>query len=369
MERKNVNVPDAIHCGQTREYTTVPNALLRNPDVSLKAKGLLCILLSNKEGWKSHLKTLNRMTRDGLAGIRGALEELEELDYLRRIRYRNKATKQWAGSFWAYTDVPGQFDVIQNSELLEGMGFEPEVEKPPMEKPRVANRTLKRLRDKKTKEKKPNLFSRKLIQPSQFEKFWRLYPKKIDRGKCEKRWGEICNRQTNVPTWEEVRRAVRDQRQSERWQDPKFIPYPYTWLNQMRWKDDAAEMKGWESDAAETKLMRAEDQFDEGYAKKFLRYVEEARGIVSGDPVLVEGKMVELFVWVRGNQKSGFSEMNPPGTIVRDYVNWLGNQTWLNLPSHNCNTLFDPEGGIFQRFLKEVSREEGRDVLTGRRVK
>lgn len=85
------------------------------------------------------------------------------------------------------------------------------------------------------------------ITPSQFEAFWKIYPRKVDKGKAKTAWERICSRKNGTrPTWKELRKAIHDQKKSERWKDPTFIPHPTTWLNQQRWLDDPAEMKSYE---------------------------------------------------------------------------------------------------------------------------
>ncbi len=61
---KDNQLPDAINCSITKEFTHAPNELLRNPDRSSKAKALLCLLLSNKGGWKSYFTTIGQMMKE-----------------------------------------------------------------------------------------------------------------------------------------------------------------------------------------------------------------------------------------------------------------------------------------------------------------
>ena len=117
-------LPDAIHAGSWKEFTIIPNKIIRNPDLSSKAKTIICILLSNKDGWKSYQSTLEKMLKEGKDAIAVGLRELEKFGYLRRIKYRNMQTKVWAGSFWAYTDTPFCFDMINHIEELRIKGFE-----------------------------------------------------------------------------------------------------------------------------------------------------------------------------------------------------------------------------------------------------
>lgn len=82
----------------------------------------------------------------------------------------------------------------------------------------------------------------KRITASMFDQFWSIYPRKTDKGKALSKWLQVCKRK-DAPTWREVKRAILQQKQSERWQESMFIPMPATWLNQRRWLDDPSEMK------------------------------------------------------------------------------------------------------------------------------
>lgn len=77
-----------------------------------------------------------------------------------------------------------------------------------------------------------------------FDKFWKLYPKKADKGKALTAWNKICKRSINQrPTYHQVIKAILSQKKSERWQTVEYIPMPTTWLNQARWLDDPTQMK------------------------------------------------------------------------------------------------------------------------------
>lgn len=84
--------------------------------------------------------------------------------------------------------------------------------------------------------------SNNFITSPMFEKFWRAYPKKVDKGKALSKWNYICNKKGDRPTWKQIKTAILQQLKTERWKDPKYIPNPTTWLNQSRWLDDPKEM-------------------------------------------------------------------------------------------------------------------------------
>ena len=128
MKRKKFNIqslPDIINKSSTVNFTQIPNNLLREPSLSFKAKGILCLLLSNKEGWHSYLSTIQQMTYEGITAIRSGISELEKAGYLMKIQYREKQTKIRRGCFWVYTDLPGNFFNMEETLLfLEKKGLE-----------------------------------------------------------------------------------------------------------------------------------------------------------------------------------------------------------------------------------------------------
>ena len=75
---------------KTRDYTVMANHHLRNTALSLKAKGLLSLMLSLPEDWDYTMKGLARICKDGIDSISGGIRELETHGYLVRARVRNE---------------------------------------------------------------------------------------------------------------------------------------------------------------------------------------------------------------------------------------------------------------------------------------
>ena len=74
---------------KTRDYTVRSNHHLRNTNLSLKAKGLLSLMLSLPEEWDYTTKGLARICKDGVDSICAGVRELEEQGYVIRERVRN----------------------------------------------------------------------------------------------------------------------------------------------------------------------------------------------------------------------------------------------------------------------------------------
>ena len=71
---------------KTRDYTVMSNYHLRDRSLSLKAKGLLSLMLSLPEDWDYTMKGLARICKDGIDSISGGIRELESHGYLVRAR-------------------------------------------------------------------------------------------------------------------------------------------------------------------------------------------------------------------------------------------------------------------------------------------
>ena len=105
---------------KTRDYTVMSNHHLRNTELSLKAKGLLSLMLSLPEGWDYTTKGLARICKDGVDSICAGVQELEKHGYVIRERVR----------------LPnGQLGAIEYTILEQPRPPEPKPEKPERENP------------------------------------------------------------------------------------------------------------------------------------------------------------------------------------------------------------------------------------------
>ena len=72
-------------------YTVMANYHLRDKRLSLKAKGLLSVMISLPAEWDYTLAGLAYISKEGVSAIRAAIQELEENGYVTRARLRNEA--------------------------------------------------------------------------------------------------------------------------------------------------------------------------------------------------------------------------------------------------------------------------------------
>lgn len=81
---------------KNENYTTVCNTHLRDKNLSLKAKGLLSMMLSLPDKWHYSVKGLEGICKESKNTINSVLNELEDNNYLvRRRRYCNGKISEW----------------------------------------------------------------------------------------------------------------------------------------------------------------------------------------------------------------------------------------------------------------------------------
>ena len=112
---------------KTRDYTVMSNLHLRNTSLSLKAKGLLSLMLSLPDNWDYTTKGLASICKDGIDSICSAVKELEQHGYIVRERVRNDK---------------GQLTTIEYTILEQPETALPEQEKPKRENPVLDNPVL-----------------------------------------------------------------------------------------------------------------------------------------------------------------------------------------------------------------------------------
>ncbi len=120
-----------IRVHKTANYTVMSNHHFKEKKMSLKAKGLLSLMLSLPDDWNYSISGLVSLSKDGKDGVMSALAELEEFGYLTRSRLTNQKG-QFSGVEYNIFEVPQQENPVaekQNSE--KSHAEKSHAEKPP----------------------------------------------------------------------------------------------------------------------------------------------------------------------------------------------------------------------------------------------
>lgn len=115
------------------DYTIIDNNIFKNKNLTLKAKGMICTMLSLPDGWTFSEEGLTQLSNDSRTGIRSTLKELQEYGYLKRERARNEK------------GILG--------EAIYTIYEEPMYQKPTLEKPMLVKKHNKELNNKELNNK------------------------------------------------------------------------------------------------------------------------------------------------------------------------------------------------------------------------
>ena len=79
-----------------------------------------------------------------------------------------------------------------------------------------------------------NIYSANFDKNDAFERFWSAYPRKTNKKKAKDAFIRKC---TDEIMFQKMLSSLVDQKQSDQWQNPRFIPHASTWINGERWND------------------------------------------------------------------------------------------------------------------------------------
>jgi len=116
---------------RTRDYTVMSNHHLRNANLSLKAKGLLSMMLSLPEDWNYTTRGLAKICKEGVDAIGAALRELERAGYIVRHQRRDRSGR--------ITDTEYVIYEQPHPDMASPDTENPDMVKPDTEKPAELN--------------------------------------------------------------------------------------------------------------------------------------------------------------------------------------------------------------------------------------
>ena len=122
---------------RTGNFTVMANYHLRDKNLTLKAKGLLSLILSLPEKWNFSIKGLARICKEGVDAIRAAIQELMSAGYIICSRVRN-ALGQLKGTEYVIYERPQSVQQEAQEEKSEGIVSEPDGEAPVFSSPVLA---------------------------------------------------------------------------------------------------------------------------------------------------------------------------------------------------------------------------------------
>lgn len=210
---------------KTENYTVMGNYHLREKELSLKAKGLMSLMLSLPKDWNYSINGLAKLSKGGKDSVMSALSELESLGYIARTRSVNEK---------------GQFNGYDYEVYEHPCSEKPYTENPNTENPLQINTNI--LNTNINKKEKENILKEKEKSFNTedldlwFSKIYSLYPRKASKLKAREAFEHKVRGLTKDLAYKKSISIYRLlEKQLLIWEkeqrEPSFIPYLASWLN------------------------------------------------------------------------------------------------------------------------------------------
>ncbi len=121
-----------IRVNKTKDYTIISNNCFKNKEMSLKAKGLLSLMLSLPENWNYTVSGLVSICKESETSIKSALNELKKFGYLTITKKKPNETSSGRFEY--------EYDIYEKPQKQEGK--KQGVENQPLENLGVENHPL-----------------------------------------------------------------------------------------------------------------------------------------------------------------------------------------------------------------------------------
>ena len=239
---------------KTHDYTVMANHHLRDERLSLKAKGLLSMLLSLPDDWEISIRGLASIVTDGVGAVQTGINELLDAGYIVRRR-QHAESGAFAGFEYIIHEIP---PCTENPYTADPYTGKPYTENPAQSSkdklstippivphegdggpiPEGDARDGGDVSESDTPPKRKRRRSTKSVpdyEPELFERFWAAYPRGEDRQGAVAEWDSLRpDRETMLA----MSRALVRQKASEEWRRGIGIPYAVRWLRRRRWEDE-----------------------------------------------------------------------------------------------------------------------------------
>ena len=126
---------------RTHDYTVMSNHHLKNRALSLKAKGLLSLMLSLPDDWDYTLQGLAHISLEKVVAIRKAIIELENEGYITRTRERDEQGRLRGTEYIIREQPISEKPTLEKPTLENPILGKPTLDKPTQAKPTLENPT------------------------------------------------------------------------------------------------------------------------------------------------------------------------------------------------------------------------------------
>ena len=269
----NANGIQRIYRGESTQFTTVPNWVVRDPNYSPNTFRLLAYLLSHQSGYELTYGQIERQTTLGRYAINEAAKFLIAEGWLEWSQEKGPDGK-WLAKTWILKDPnKGEMNPLRNDSTTEPIRYgttNGHKEEQLLEKNTTKRKTLSEAQEREL-----------------FDEFWKEYPRKLDKGAAFKAFRSALK----VATFEQILAGAIAYRNDPN-RDSEFTKYPATWLNADAWENEIQPSP--DSEAAQRANQRRDRELQR--SNDYLAEIREQEKHASAPTLCEHGKNLALCV-------------------------------------------------------------------------
>lgn len=227
---------------KTSNYTVMSNTHLRDRNLSMKAKGLMSIVLSLPDNWEYSIAGLAALSSEKESAVKSALNELKDHGYLVVNKRMPNDTQSGRIEYeYNFFEVPGKSKQEQEKQGVEIL---------PIEFLSVENQGQLNTNIENTNIENTNSIDTPIISPTEkrkllFKEFWDAYPKckrKVDYDGCEKAFIKIKDLENIFP---DIMASLELWKKDWSKENFEYVPTTHKWITKKYWevKDMRTELQ------------------------------------------------------------------------------------------------------------------------------
>lgn len=120
-----------VRVHKTKNFTIMSNHHFKEKKMSLKAKGLLSLMLSLPDDWNYSISGLVKLSKDGKDGVMSALSELEKFGYLTRVKTTDNKGRFNGIEYNIFEEPQEEFAVADNPISVKQKADKQNADNPP----------------------------------------------------------------------------------------------------------------------------------------------------------------------------------------------------------------------------------------------
>ena len=219
---------------KTKDYTIMSNTHLKEKEMSLKAKGLLSVMLALPDEWNYSVEGLVSICKENETAIKSTLDEIKEFGYLTVTKLMPNETESGRIEYvYDIYEIPKQEGEKQGIENLP-------LEFLPLENQTQLNTNISNNTNINNSINKKENTKRKVVKAeysTEFETVWKHYPRKVNKKLAKSSFEKA--RKDGVEYDTILNGVIKYAESCKNNNTPEcYIAHGSTWFNARRWDDE-----------------------------------------------------------------------------------------------------------------------------------